>query len=113
MDHSEPTLYGDTPPARVFFQVVIEYAEDHPLVNDIPEEARCVETEPLATFSQAMELADEIAQTLEEDFFNSNILRLELDEVEDFFHLYIIDREEQEIARVGVFIMDLRGHVIH
>lgn len=109
-----PNIFGATPPPKVYFQVLIEFNPEHPVIAERmnPDET-LHESIPFDTFPAAMIAAEEAAKELRTKYSDCNVVQLDPEDVEDEFHFYLVDGDEDEIARVGVSVEDYRGERIH
>ena len=72
-----------------------------------------MEPDSFATYSEAMDIADEYAVEIRNRFRNSAIQRMSDEIREDEFHLYIIDKMHNPIAKIGVVGEDYRDAILH
>ena len=97
------SIFGNHPPERIYFQVI--------LVEPNSNERQLVP--PSRTFPEALIEADRIAKEFVDQNEDSKVLEVEESEINDDFHIYVLNNEEKEIARIGLMIMDVRGETMH
>jgi hypothetical protein len=105
----------DKPVQGVCFWVLTEFNIAHRAVKrrfKEPTEA-VIDPDSFATFSEAMEIADEYAIEIRSRFRNSAIQRISDDIRDDEFHLYVVDRMNVPIAKIGVIGEDYRKQTIN
>lgn len=104
----------DTPVEGICFWVLTEFNLKHRDVkNRLKNKPDPFEPDPFATHPEAMEIADEYAIEIRKIFEGSHIQRLEPEIREDEFHLYIVDKTNTPIAKIGVVAEDYRELTIH
>ncbi len=96
------SLFGDFPPKKVYFQVI-----------RVDRSGEQTVTAPSRTFPEALIEADKIAREIHENNEGSQVLEIEEAELNDDFHIYVVGKDEKEIARIGVMILDVRGETMH
>ena len=100
-DHSD-CIFGDTPPNHIFFQVVVkESGKDES------------EYKVLRTFAEAMDEAAILGDQLVAEYPKSTLTEVEEEDLEDDYHLFLVDTNQQEILRIGITALDLRGETMH
>lgn len=99
-------------PEKVYFQVMIEY-EDCEATSEIPEDSRSLESEILANYPKAVEVAQHTIQAIHGQFKGSSLVELELDEMVDGYHLLVVDDAGSRIAKVGIAGYDYSEETIH
>lgn len=105
----------DKPVHGVCFWVLTEFNVAHRSVKRRFKATTDATIDPdsFATFSEAMEIADEYAVEIRNRFRNSAIQRISDDIRDDEFHLYIVDRMNVPIAKIGVIGEDYRKLTKH
>lgn len=105
----------DMPVSGICFWVLTEFNTMHRAVRKRFKDSKNAEMEPdsFATFSEAMEIADEYAVEIKNRFRNSAIHRIADEIRDDEFHLYIVDRMNIPIAKIGVVGEDYRKQTRH
>lgn len=110
-------VFGDSPPEKVFFQVVIDYETflHREIAGVIPEDEWVRESEPIANFPEALETAHEVALKVGEKFSDSRVVEVDDDELEqaDGFLFFVMDEEDLIIAGITVETVDYREETIH
>lgn len=105
-------IYGDHPVSGLYFTVVVQYNTDHPMCAGLQKGTTLV-SNPLKTFSDALDASDKIAQSLvENQLKNTNIT--DVDPVtSNGFHYYLMDQEKNPVARIMIDTHDVRNVTIH
>lgn len=65
------------------------------------------------THPRAMYFAEKCATEIQKQFKGSSIKRIDPTMRNDEFHLYIVDKTYNQIAKVGVIVEDYRDYTIH
>ncbi len=97
------------------FWVLTEFNMSHRLVKTRfkGESEQHFDPDSFSTHPAAMEVADEYAVEINKIFRGSSVKRLEPEMMEDLFHLFIIDKANIIIAKIGVVAEDFRDATIH
>jgi hypothetical protein len=104
----------DKPVKGLYFWILTEFNLHHPEIkNKLREDEIIIIPDTYATFPEAMDIADEYAYKIKNRFKGSNIRKLEPHEMENEFHIYILDKTNIEIARIAVVAEDYRGVTLH
>ncbi len=104
----------DNPVKGLCFWVLTEFNTNHRLVKTrIKGDSEHFYPDSFSTHPAAMEVADEYAVELRKIFRGSSVKRLEPEMMEDPFHLFIVDKTNIIIAKVGVVAEDYRSFTIH
>ena len=107
-------VFSDSPPEKVFFQIVMEYDKEHEEVKQsIPEDSMSLESEPLTTYPYALEVAEEIAEKISKEFPSSCVAEPDDEDDSEEGHFFVVDQEGNELAKVSVYIIDLRRVTFH
>lgn len=113
-DAFEEIADKDEPILGICFWVLTEFNIAHRAVKRRFKQAEAaIEPDSFATFSEAMDVADEFAIEIRNRFRSSAIQRISDDIREDEFHLYIVDKMHNPIAKVGVVAEDYRTITKH
>jgi len=105
---------SDNPIKGVFFSVFVTYNPNHPQVKKtIVKSNTFLESEPLATYVQASKVSVEMAKKIKKSFKGSVVHQYEPEEVDDEYTIYIIDKKDRPIAKLGVVAEDYRRKTIH
>ena len=104
----------DTPIEGVCFLVLTEFNLSNRAVKTLlKKKPEPFEPDPYSTHPEAMETAGEYAAEIQKIFQGSTVKKVEVEMREDEFHLYIIDKTNIPIAKIGVVGLDYRGLTIH
>jgi hypothetical protein len=104
----------DEPVKGIYFYVVTEFNNNHKLVNKrIKEDEFYSESEPLATHPEAKITASLLADKIHKSYGGSKIINIPDDVREDIFSIYILDKDENEIACIGISAVDYRDEILH
>lgn len=114
-DEVEEIADTDMPVHGVCFWVLTEFNIAHRAVKRRFQTTHEISMEPdsFATHSEAMDMADEYASEIKNRFRNSEIQKMPDDVREDEYHIYIVDRMSNPIAKIGVVGEDYRKQTRH
>ena len=97
---------------RIFFQVSIEY-EDCAATQEIPEDARSLESAPIGDFPKATVAAQKTIEKLHSMFPEMHLVELDLDDTPDGYHLLVVDDDGSKVVKVGITMTDYSSETIH
>jgi hypothetical protein len=104
----------DKPIEGFCFWVLTEFNLAHRSVRARKIDAeQLVEPNATATHPEAMDMADDCAEEIQKKFRGSTIRRIDPEFRQDEFHLYIVDKTNMPIAKIGVVAEDYRHQTIH
>ena len=109
----EENLLGNDPPEKIFFQVYIKYNPKNELNNHIDRDSLVMESDTIANYPKAYEIAEDKAMDIHEKNENSNIVFLDDGEIYDEYLIVVTDGNGEEIARLGIQGTDYRNNTIH
>jgi hypothetical protein len=113
-DESFEEIDIDQPMPGLCFWVLTEFNESHRAVQArLKDNKEPFDPDSFATHPEAMIAADEYATEIQKNFRGSNIRKLESEEMEDAFHIYILDKTHIPIAKIAVVAEDYRGNTLH
>ena len=98
--------------SKLYFQVRIAY-EDCDANANIPEDEREMESAAIDGFERADEIANHAITQIHTKFPETSIVKLELDQADDGYHLLIVDDTGSKVAKVGVTYTDYTEETIH
>ncbi len=109
-----PSIFGEVPPPKICFQVLIDYNPDHESVlAEMSQEETLVESMPVDTFPHAMAMAESAAVDIRKHFGAPTIVKYDLEEAEDDIYFIVIDGNDEMVASIVIEVMDYRREVIH
>ncbi len=97
---------------KVYFQVSIVY-EDCEANADIPVDERELESAAIDGYQRADEIANHAIEQIHTKFPGTSLVKLELDEADDGYHLLVVDDDGGKVAKVGVSYTDYTDETIH
>lgn len=97
---------------KLYFQVMIVY-EDCEANADIPEDERTLESAAIDGFEKADEIANHAIEQIHTKFPETSIVKLDLDQAPDGYHLLVVDDTGGKVAKVGVSYTDYTEETIH
>lgn len=104
----------DIPMKGLCFWVLTEFNENNRAVKArMKDNNEPFDPDSFATHPAAMDAANEYATEIQKNFRGSNVKKLEADEMEDAFHIYILDKTHIPIAKIAVVAEDYRGNTLH
>jgi len=114
-DAFEELADKNKPVSGVCFWVITEFNVAHTAVKRRfkTKTDTWIEPDSFATYPEAIEMADEYAVEIKNRFRGSIIQRITDDYREDEFHLYIVDKTSNPIAKIGVVGEDYRRQTLH
>jgi hypothetical protein len=116
-DHEEFEEIADNnqPVIGICFWVITEFNVAHRTVKRRFKDNKNAMMEPdaFATFSEAMDIADEYAVEIKNQFRGTFIQRIDDEIRADEFHIYIVDKMSNPVAKIGVFGEDYRKQTRH
>ncbi len=113
-DAFEELADKNKPISGVCFWVITEFNIAHAAVKRrFKTDSSWIEPDSFATYPEAVEMADEYAVEIKNRFRGSLIQRITDDFREDEFHLYIVDKMANPIAKIGVVGEDYRRQTLH
>jgi hypothetical protein len=93
----------DQPTSGICFWVLTEFNLNHRSVKTaLKNKTDVMEPDSYATHPEAMEMADEYANEIKQIFHGSTVKHMDLEFMEDAFHIYILDKTNIPIAKIGV-----------
>lgn len=109
-----PSIFGEVPPPKIYFQVLIDYNPDHEVIQAaMDQEETYLQSEAIDTFPNAMAMAESAAKDIGQQFGAPTIVKYDLEEAEDDVYFIIIDRDNEMLASIAIEVMDYRREVIH
>jgi len=109
-----PSIFGEVPPPKIYFQVLIDYNPEHEDVLAVMDgEETYLQSEAIDTFPHAMEMAESAAEDIGKQFGAPTIVKYDLEEAEDDIYFIIIDRDNEMVASITIEVLDYRREVIH
>ena len=106
-------VYGDNPPSGIYFIVRVNYNHEHTIFGGNMKAGECLISSPIGTFDEAMEASDDVANRLFEEKFGEGVLsEVDPDETGGY-HYYIMDDQDDLIARICVDTYDYRNETLH
>lgn len=111
----EDTLvYGDFPPSKMCFVTIIFFNYRHPIFKKhIELLGHQTVTEHFKTFDESFEFSYMTATKLNKKFKASKIIEVDPENDDDECHLYLISKNKEIIAKIGVVSVDYREESIH
>ncbi len=97
---------------KIYFQVMIAY-EDCEVNAEIPEDSRILESAAIDRYDRANEIAHHAIEQIHTKFPGTELVKLELDEADDGYHLLVVDAEGDRVAKVGVSYTNYTDETIH
>ena len=97
---------------KLYFQVMILY-EDCEANADIPEDERQLESAAIDGFDRATDIAQHTVEKIHTKFPEHTIVKLELDQADDGYHLLVVDSDHRPVAKVGVCFTDYTNETLH
>ena len=95
-------IYGDNPPKGIYFTVTGKFWQG---------ECEVMESEPTASFAEAMVKTEEIAQDMVKQLEGSEMVELEPDE-NDGFHLAVV-KDNKVLVTFTISTHDVRDIIKH
>jgi hypothetical protein len=104
----------DRPIKGLCFWVLTEFNRNHRQVTRFKvDDDQHFDPDSFSTHPAAMEVADEYATQIQKIFRGSSIRHIEPEMMEDEFHLYVVDKTNIIIAKIGIVAEDYRSFTIH
>lgn len=104
----------DQPIKGLCFWVLTEFNTNHRLVkNRVKDGADPFDPDSFATQPAALEAAEKYASAIQKIFRGSSIRKIEPEDMEDEFHLFILDKTNIPIAKIGILPEDYRDNTIN
>ena len=97
---------------KLYFQVMIVY-EDCEANADIPEDERQLESAAIGEWEKASDIADHAIAQIHSKFPDTTVVKLDLDQAPDGYHLLVVDDTGGKVAKVGVSFTDYTSETIH
>ena len=102
--HHSYDILSDSPPKGIYFQVLVDYV-------DTQDDDLC--SDPLENFCKATNVAKEVAKNIIDNNPGSSLVTLDSDEMDDEYHMYIINKSGDGIAKLGIVAEDYRDVTFH
>lgn len=100
------------PESKLYFQVMVSY-EDCDVNSNIPKDERTLESAAIDGYERADEIANHTIAQIQTKFPKTKLIKLDLDQVTDGYHLVIMDGAGGKIVKVGVTYTDYTEETVH
>lgn len=103
----------DKPIKGLCFWVYTEFNTNHRIVRHRLKVGQSPEPDSFATHPAAQEAADEYAAEIQKNFRGSTIQKIEPEMREDEFHIFVLDKTNIPLAKIGIVAENYQDQTIN
>jgi len=97
----------------IFYSVLIKYNLDNPAVKRKKIRQEMIESDAFSTYVGANQFSTKTAEGIKKMYKGAHLFEVEPTEFDDYYTLYVMDKQERFIAKIGVVAEDYRDKTIH